>query len=100
MLEGNLAPSHAPFFPISSDQNFEIAILFSIVEKPKKYIFEGNKFPLEPLWKGLKVLKFPNCIRIVFVIVNYACIFLGGGGHVIFLWLGQKNFFGAGRVPI
>ena len=38
-LEGNWASSHALFFPNSPDQNFEIVILFSIIEKSNNYVF-------------------------------------------------------------
>ena len=42
-IGGQLGPSDALFFiPKSLDQNFEIAILFSIVEKFDNYVFEND----------------------------------------------------------
>ena len=51
-LEGNYAPSHATFFPKSSDQNFEIAIMFRIVEKPNNYFFGYNMTSSRP-WENV-----------------------------------------------
>ena len=47
-IEGQLAPSHTPFPPKSSYQNFEIAILFSIVKKLNNYAFGDNITPQTP----------------------------------------------------
>ena len=47
-MEGNWGPSHAHFFPKSSDQNFEIAILFSMVENMIKMSFRMTWSPKVP----------------------------------------------------
>ena len=50
-MKGNSPPM--PFFSKLSDQNFELAILFSIVEKPNNYVF-GDVIALpQPLGIGL-----------------------------------------------
>ena len=41
-LAGNEAPCHGRLFPKSSDQNFKIAILFSLVKKSIIYVFEDD----------------------------------------------------------
>ena len=43
--EGNYAPFHAHFFSKLTDQNFEIAILFSIAEKHNNYVFGDDLLP-------------------------------------------------------
>ena len=57
--EGNYAPSHAHFFPKSPDQNFEIGILFRIVEKFIKYLFDDDLIPHSPRRKGCKLRTLP-----------------------------------------
>ena len=47
-LEGTQAPSHAHFFPKSTDENFEIAILFSIVKKHNKMYLGTTYSPIVP----------------------------------------------------
>ena len=42
------APSQAHFFPKQPNLNFEIAILFSIVEKPRNYVFGEDLIPQVP----------------------------------------------------
>ena len=39
-------PPSTPFFPKSSDQNFEMAFLFSIVKKPNNCVFGDKLTPL------------------------------------------------------
>ena len=41
-IEGQIGPIPHSFFPEVTDQNFEIAILFSTVEKSNNYIFEDD----------------------------------------------------------
>jgi len=41
-----------PFFLNTSKQNFEIAVLFNIVERFRNYAFKDEN-PLQPLRKGL-----------------------------------------------
>jgi hypothetical protein len=52
-IEGQLAPH---FFSKSSDQNFEIAILFSIVERTNNYAFGDTMIPHNPRGKVFKLL--------------------------------------------
>ena len=47
-IGGHLDPSHAHFSPKSPDQNSEIAILFTIVEKPNNYVFGDDLLPRSP----------------------------------------------------
>ena len=48
------------FFPKSTDQNFEIAILFRIVENHNNYVF-GDDFPPHSPWRrGCKLLTLTN----------------------------------------
>ena len=42
-------------FPKSTDQNSEIAILFSIVEKPYNYVFGDDLLPHNPPGTGYKL---------------------------------------------
>ena len=44
-LEGTYAPSRAIFLPKLQDQNSDLAILFSIVEKPYNYVFRDDLLP-------------------------------------------------------
>ena len=44
-MDGHLGPLPRSFFPESTDQNFEIAILFSIVEKHNNYVFGADLLP-------------------------------------------------------
>ena len=43
------------FFPKSTDQNFEIAILFSIVENHNNYVFGDDLLPHSPWGRGCKL---------------------------------------------
>ena len=61
-------PPSTPLFPKSSDQNFEMAFLFSIVKKPNNCVF-GDK--LTPLGEGFYAIKFTHCFG------KYTYIFLG-----------------------
>ena len=42
-------------FPKSLDQNSEIAILFSVVEKPYNYVFGDDLLPNSPRGRGHKL---------------------------------------------
>ena len=48
-------PSTLIILPKSTDQNSEIAILFSVVEKPYNYVFGDDLQPPESPWEGLQV---------------------------------------------
>ena len=48
IIGGQLSPLPRSFFPKSSDQNFEIAILFKTVEKFNNYVFEDDLIPHSP----------------------------------------------------
>ena len=48
------SPPTLIIFPKSTDQNSEIAILFSIVEKPYNYVFEDDLLPHSPRERGYK----------------------------------------------
>ena len=47
------------FFPKSTDQNFEIAILFSKVENHNNYVFGDDLLPHNPWGKGCKLQLWP-----------------------------------------
>ena len=53
-------PCSVFFLPKSLYQNFEIAILFNIVEKHNNYVFEADLLPHSPQGKGcnLQTLNF------------------------------------------
>ena len=55
-------------FPKSSDQNSEIAILFSVVEKHYDYVFGDDLLPNSPPWEGLQLTNIDQCLHIVMVI--------------------------------
>jgi len=61
-LEGNKAPSHVNFFPKTPNQNFEMAILFSIVEKFINYVLEDDVIPRFPR-EELQVVNFAHCFK-------------------------------------
>ena len=42
-------------FPKSTDQNSEIAILFSVVKKPRNYVFGDESLPRSPRGRGYKL---------------------------------------------
>ena len=86
-LGGTWAPSHARFSPKSPDQNSEIAILFTIVEKPNNLRFTPSQFP----WKGLQVTNFDLCLHIVMVTGKCTDVFRG-----IFFWFGRESWGGGG----
>ena len=54
-IEGKLASLQRPFFPKSFDQNFEIAILFSIVKRSNNYTFVDNMLPNSSWVEGYKL---------------------------------------------
>ena len=67
-------------FPKSTDQNYEIAILFRVFEKPYNYVFGYDLL----LWEGLQVTNFNQGLHIVMVIGKCTGVFrrifwLGGG---------------------
>ena len=58
-LESSWRPSHAYFPPKPSDQYFEIAILFRIVEKINNYVFGDDLTLHSSRWKGCKLWTSP-----------------------------------------
>ena len=54
-IGGHLEPLPRLFFPKVNGSKFEIAILFSIVEKPNKYVFGDDLLPHSPRRKGYKL---------------------------------------------
>ena len=52
-------PSTLIVFPKSTDQNSEIAILFSVVEKPYNYVFGDDLLPHSPTGRGYKLQNLP-----------------------------------------
>ena len=82
-IGGQLAPPH-PVPPKSSDHNFEIAILFNIVESSKNYAFGDNMIPTAPEGGSLNYITCPlftHSICCWEVWIN----FQSEGGVVIFL---------------
>jgi len=73
-IGGQLDP-HASFCSKSSGQNFEIAILFSIVERPKNYAFGDIMIFLQSLGKIFKLQNLP---------IIYVWYLLLGSMHVLF----------------
>ena len=71
------------FFPKSPDQNSEIAILFSIIEKPNNYLFADDLLLHSPRGRGCTVISFDQCLNIVIVIGKctdaYRGFFFGWG---------------------
>ena len=63
-IGGQLGLPPALFFPESRNQNFEIAILFNIVDKSNNYVCEDDLIPHFP-GEWLQVKKFTLCLRIV-----------------------------------
>ena len=78
------APPTLIIFPESPDQNSEIAILFSIVEKPYNSLW-GRLTPPQSLWEGLHVTNFDLCLHIVMVIGKCQDVFRG------IFWLGVEG---------
>ena len=70
------------FFPKSTDQNFEIAILFNIVENHNNYVLGMTYSPTVPRG-GVEVTNFNQCLHIIMVIGKCTDVFRG-----IFLVLG------------
>jgi hypothetical protein len=68
---------------------FEIVSLLSVVERSISYVFNGDGTPHSPWGRGLYVMEFACCLRIVFVIGKYTDNFGGGG-----LWLGLVSIEG------
>ena len=61
-----LSGSRMALPPKSSDRNSEIAILFTIVEKPNNYVFGGDLLTRSQ-WEGLQVTNFDLCLRVAMV---------------------------------
>ena len=103
-------PSHAHFSPKSPDQNSEIAILFTIVEKPNNYVFGDHLLPRSPRGRGPQVTNFDLCSHIVMVTGKCTDVFrgifgLGGGELRVVTWedlsmeellMGEETFNGGG----
>ena len=74
-------PPTLMFFPKSSDQNYEIVILFEAV--PNTFVFGTRYSPTAP-WEGPQVTNFDRCLHIVMVIWKrtdaFKEIFWFGGG--------------------
>ena len=62
-------------FPKSTDQNYEIAILFSVFEKPYNYVFGDDLLPHSPRGRGQQVTNFDQCLHIVMVIGKCTGVF-------------------------
>ena len=54
-IGGHLGHLPRSFFPKSTDQNFEITTLFSIVEKHNDYVFGADLLPDSPRGRGSKL---------------------------------------------
>ena len=100
-IGGHLGPPHARFFPKSTDQNFEIAILFRIVENHNNYVF-GDDLPPQSLGEGLQVTNFDQCLHTVMVtgkctdvIRGIFLVWVWGGGYMGGSFLG--GVFHGGR---
>ena len=46
-------PPRPTISPNTSNRNFEIAILFNLVERSRNYVLEGDILPLQPSGQGL-----------------------------------------------
>ena len=68
-------------FPKSTGQNSEIAVLFSIVEKPNNYVFGDDLLPKVPV-RGPASYKLWLVLHIVMIIGKCTDVFRG------ILWLG------------
>ena len=78
-----LGPLSRYFIPKIIWSNFEIANLFSIVERTNNYVFGNNMAP-QSSRGNVYVIEFAYCLRIVFVIGKYAYIFQVGRRRRIF----------------
>ena len=83
-IGGQLGPLPGSFSSNVADQNFEIAILYNIVNKSNDCVFEDELIPQSPWRKSDKLWALPHCLHTVFVIGKYIeffkGIFSGGGG--------------------
>ena len=67
-IGGHLGPPPTLIFsPKSTDQNFEIAILFHIVENHNNYVFGDDLLHPQSLGEGLQVTNFDQCLHTVMV---------------------------------
>ena len=73
------------FSPKSTYQNFEISILFRIVENNNKYVFGDELLPHNPWGRGCQATNFDECLNIVMVI-----------GEVYRRFQGDFSLFGDG----
>ena len=71
------------FFPKSTDQNFEIAILFRIVENHNNYVF-GDDLPPTVPGGGLQVTNFDQCLHTV--MVTGKCTDVIRGIFLVWVW--------------
>ena len=76
-IGGYLGPLSRSFFSKSTDQNFEIGILFSIVENHTNNVFGDVLLPHNSLGEGLQVTNFDQCLHIVMVIGKCTNVFRG-----------------------
>ena len=92
-MEDSNSPSHLSFFPKLSDQNFEITILFSIVERSNNYVFEDDLTPPFPKEEGLQVINFAHRLHIVLTIGKRKESFEGGSDGIL-MWedLSMEDF--------
>ena len=93
-IGGQLCPLPRSFFPKSTDQIFEIAILFSIVDNLNKYVFGMTYSPKTPRggaasYKLWPVFIYSNGYCEVYKRFSGGLFWVGGGGGLcgrIFLW--------------
>ena len=98
ILEGSQPPSYAHFSPKSSDQNFEIVILWlSIVIN----VFEDDFKPPQSPGKGLQVMNFAHCLHTVLVTWKYTDVLRGDfSGWGTWEDISVEEFFmGEGNFP-
>ena len=77
-----MAPSRAHFFPKSMDQNFEIAILFRIVENHNNYVFWDDLPTTVP--GGGAASYFDQCLHTV--MVTGKCTDVSRGIFLVWKW--------------
>ena len=77
-IGGQLAPPPSTLFPQKlTDQNFEIFILFSIVERSNKNIFKGKMTPLSPRGEACNLGNLP-IVYALFLLLGSIQTFSGG----------------------
>ena len=92
-IGGQLCPLPSPFSQ-NRPIKFMIAVLFIIVERPNSFTFGYKMIPpsSQPEGRGLWVIKYALCSRIIFVIGKYAYIF-GWEGIICWQFLYGKIFY-------